>query len=172
MYHMSANDGATSLEHDVSGRNECTNLPDNFLGCDLHIFKSCRAAHSTRHAANSAAKRLGVNIYSILQTAGWSNASTFAKFYDRPLSRCYRIIFTKSRDLQFRHEELRLADLLQHLHQGHTRVPAQGRLGDAARLQEEDDDVLSGSHAAEAAAHLRGRLRRFQSLHAGHEMNR
>ncbi|CAB0029864.1 unnamed protein product [Trichogramma brassicae] len=43
------------------------------------------ATHSTRHAANSAAKRLGVNIDSILQTAGWSNASTFAKFYDRPV---------------------------------------------------------------------------------------
>ena len=45
-------------------------------------------------------------------------------------------------------------------------------LKDGLETQEEDDDVLSGSHAAEAAAHLRGRLRRFQSLHASHEMNR
>ncbi|XP_023314504.1 uncharacterized protein LOC106655370 [Trichogramma pretiosum] len=52
---------------------------------DCNVDTSTFSAHSTRHAANSAAKRLGVNIDSILQTAGWSNVATFAKFYDRPV---------------------------------------------------------------------------------------
>ncbi len=43
------------------------------------------SAHSARHASNSAAKRLGVNMEVILKTAHWSAESTFARFYDRPL---------------------------------------------------------------------------------------
>lgn len=50
-------------------------------GVDTRIF----TAHSTRHASNSAAKRLGLNVEVILKTANWSSESTFASFYDRPL---------------------------------------------------------------------------------------
>jgi len=42
-------------------------------------------AHSTRHAATSAAHRRGVDVSTILQTAGWSGTSTFAKHYLRPV---------------------------------------------------------------------------------------
>ena len=43
------------------------------------------SAHSTRYAATSKAARLGVNIETIKQTAGWSKKSeTFARFYNRP----------------------------------------------------------------------------------------
>lgn len=41
--------------------------------------------HSTRHASTSAALRQGVPIDIICKTAGWSQSSTFAKFYNRPL---------------------------------------------------------------------------------------
>ncbi|XP_041983252.1 uncharacterized protein LOC121736230 [Aricia agestis] len=51
-------------------------------GIDVSIFKS----HSTRHAATSMAKKMGINIDNIRQAAGWSgNSSTFARFYDRPI---------------------------------------------------------------------------------------
>ncbi|KAJ8921724.1 hypothetical protein NQ315_010634 [Exocentrus adspersus] len=51
-------------------------------GLDTTIFK----AHSTRHAATSAAARKGVNFDSIRLAAGWTqNSSTFANFYNRPL---------------------------------------------------------------------------------------
>lgn len=43
-------------------------------------------AHSTRHAATSAAARKGVSLDVIRSTAGWSDSSQmFAKFYNRPL---------------------------------------------------------------------------------------
>lgn len=49
-------------------------------GIDINVF----SAYSMRHAATSAAKRQGVNIDLIRQTAGWSKDSeTFARFYDR-----------------------------------------------------------------------------------------
>lgn len=52
-------------------------------GIDTSVF----TAHSTRHAATSAANRAGLNIDLIRKTAGWSNDSaTFARFYNRPLS--------------------------------------------------------------------------------------
>lgn len=50
-------------------------------GIDTSVFK----AHNAHHAANSAAKRLGVDMSVILKTAQWSSESTFARFYDRPL---------------------------------------------------------------------------------------
>ena len=43
-------------------------------------------AGSVRSAAASKAKAMAVPIASILATAGWSNESTFARFYDRPLT--------------------------------------------------------------------------------------
>lgn len=54
----------------------------NSSGIDTSIF----SAHSTRHAATSSAKRLGVNIDLIRKTAGWSvSSSVFAKHYNRPV---------------------------------------------------------------------------------------
>ena len=51
-------------------------------GVDVTVFKP----HSTRAAATSAASRKGVQISEILNVAGWSNATTFARFYNKPLS--------------------------------------------------------------------------------------
>lgn len=52
-------------------------------GIDISLFK----AHSTRHAATSAAARNGVSFDAIRLSAGWSEKSkTFANFYQRPLS--------------------------------------------------------------------------------------
>lgn len=54
----------------------------NKSGIDTTIF----SAHSTRHAATSAANRLGINIEMIRKTAGWSQSSSvFAKFYNKEL---------------------------------------------------------------------------------------
>ena len=50
-------------------------------GIDTSIYK----AHSTRAASTSAAFRSGMAIDTILSTAGWSSARTFAKFYQKPL---------------------------------------------------------------------------------------
>ena len=51
-------------------------------GLDLKIFTS----HSLRSAATSAASRAGVSIQTILQTAGWSNDSTFRKYYNKTVN--------------------------------------------------------------------------------------
>lgn len=54
----------------------------SLCGTDVSKFK----AHSTRHAAASAALRLGVNLQTIEGTAGWSGKSdTFFRFYNRPV---------------------------------------------------------------------------------------
>ncbi|XP_049871953.1 uncharacterized protein LOC126370882 [Pectinophora gossypiella] len=51
-------------------------------GVDVSTF----SAHSTRHAATSAANRSGVAIDVIKKTAGWTgNSICFAKFYNQPL---------------------------------------------------------------------------------------
>lgn len=51
-------------------------------GLDTNIY----TAHSTRHAAASAAKRIGISLDQIRKTAGWTeNSSVFAKFYNRPI---------------------------------------------------------------------------------------
>ena len=42
-------------------------------------------AHSTRAVSTSLAKMKGVSIDIIAKTAGWSNAKTFAKFYNKPV---------------------------------------------------------------------------------------
>lgn len=41
--------------------------------------------HSTRAASSSYAKAAGINLLQIMQSAGWSNTKTFAKFYDKPI---------------------------------------------------------------------------------------
>ncbi|XP_038062756.1 uncharacterized protein LOC119733242 [Patiria miniata] len=50
-------------------------------GIDTSVF----TAHSVRSASTSAAATAGVPIQLILQTAGWSGAQTFAKFYNKPI---------------------------------------------------------------------------------------
>lgn len=49
-------------------------------GVDISMFK----AHSTRAAATSAAKTM-IPVDQILKCVGWSSATTFGKFYDKPL---------------------------------------------------------------------------------------
>lgn len=51
-------------------------------GINTSVFKP----HSTRGAATSAAKAANVPIHEIMNTAGWRSDSTFAKFYDRPIT--------------------------------------------------------------------------------------
>jgi hypothetical protein len=51
-------------------------------GIDTHTFKT----HSTRAASTSKMKAVGVPIDDILKCGGWSNAKTFARFYDRPIT--------------------------------------------------------------------------------------
>lgn len=51
-------------------------------GVDTDVF----TAHSTRHAATSAASRRGVSLQLIRKTAGWTGSSrVFATFYNRPV---------------------------------------------------------------------------------------
>ena len=47
-------------------------------GVDIQKF----SGHSARSAS---AKTLNISVKTILDAAGWSNAETFAKFYDRPV---------------------------------------------------------------------------------------
>jgi hypothetical protein len=52
-------------------------------GVDVATF----SAHSTRHAATSAAHASGASLETIRKAAGWSSSSqTFAKFYHRPIN--------------------------------------------------------------------------------------
>ena len=50
-------------------------------GIDVSIYKP----HSTRSAAVSKASVKNLSIDFILSTAGWSNCSTFAKYYEKPI---------------------------------------------------------------------------------------
>ena len=50
-------------------------------GIDTNQF----GAHSTHSASTLAAKRSGLDMTTIMRAAGWSNASTFARFYDKPI---------------------------------------------------------------------------------------
>ena len=43
--------------------------------------------HTNRSAATSASRLKGVTLQTIVRTAGWSNAKTFAKFYNLLLHR-------------------------------------------------------------------------------------
>ena len=42
--------------------------------------------YSTRAASTSAANRTNIPITKILESAGWSNATTFNKFYNKPVN--------------------------------------------------------------------------------------
>ena len=50
-------------------------------GIDTNIFH----AHSTRAASTSAAKTAKLSVNTIMDAAGWTNALTFGKFYDKPV---------------------------------------------------------------------------------------
>jgi hypothetical protein len=50
-------------------------------GIDITKYSS----HSSRAAATSRCKAGGLNLTEIMKCAGWSSASTFAKYYDKPL---------------------------------------------------------------------------------------
>ena len=50
-------------------------------GIDTNQF----GAHSTRSASTSAAKTSGLDMTTIMKAAGWSNASTFALFDNKPI---------------------------------------------------------------------------------------
>ena len=50
-------------------------------GVDIQKF----SGHGARSASVSAAKTLNISVETILDAAGWSNAETFAKFYDGPV---------------------------------------------------------------------------------------
>ena len=52
-------------------------------GIDISIYK----AHSVRSATTSKAEAAGVPLEEILRTAGWSNAKTFAKYYNKPVAK-------------------------------------------------------------------------------------
>ena len=45
----------------------------------------CFTTHSTRAASTSMARLKGVPLQSIMKSAGWANAKTFARFYNKPL---------------------------------------------------------------------------------------
>lgn len=62
-------------------------------GIDVTMF----TAHSTRHAATSKARSLGVNLDLIRKTAGWSGSSlTFGKFYDKFIKNTDDVSFARS----------------------------------------------------------------------------
>ena len=50
-------------------------------GIDINVYKP----HRVRSAATSKAKAANASLVEIMQTAGWSSAATFAKFYDREI---------------------------------------------------------------------------------------
>jgi integrase len=50
-------------------------------GIDIKSFGS----HSTRSASTSSLASKGIPVDFIIKSVGWSNASTFAKFYNKPI---------------------------------------------------------------------------------------
>ena len=50
-------------------------------GIDTSIF----SAHSTRSASTSCAKAEQISLDTTMKSAGWSNESTFQKFYNVPI---------------------------------------------------------------------------------------
>ena len=52
-------------------------------GVDLTVF----TAHSTRSASSSKANNIGLSIKDIQKAAGWTNDSTFRRFYNLPIKR-------------------------------------------------------------------------------------
>ena len=61
----------------------------DYAGLDTNLFRP----HSVRSASVSAAKRGGAQVQDIMDKAGWSTSSTFAKFYDKTMSRPNQFAF-------------------------------------------------------------------------------
>lgn len=71
-------------------------------GIDTSIFKG----HSTRAASTSAADNSKVPMSTILDSAGWSNASTFGRYYKKPIvaaSPTYGQLFWRTLQLSLTH---------------------------------------------------------------------
>jgi len=52
-------------------------------GVNVNVYRP----HSLRAASTSKAFQAGTNIDDILHNAGWSNATTFARFYNKPIQK-------------------------------------------------------------------------------------
>lgn len=50
-------------------------------GIDITLY----GPHSVRAASSSAAKKGGASMQTVMDTAGWSKSSTFARYYDKPV---------------------------------------------------------------------------------------
>lgn len=50
-------------------------------GIDVKVFQT----HSTRGASTSKALAVGIPVHEIMSSANWSNAHTFARFYNKPI---------------------------------------------------------------------------------------
>ena len=61
-------------------------------GIDLTVF----TAHSTRSASTSKANNIGLSMKDIQKAAGWTNDSTFRRFYDLPLLKNFGTEILKS----------------------------------------------------------------------------
>ena len=59
----------------------------SLAGIDISQF----SAHSTRSASTSSAFKSGVPISDIMKVSDWTQASTFKKFYQKPIKDCYGI---------------------------------------------------------------------------------
>ena len=68
--------------HGPASRDSISRWMKNLLK-DAGILNFC--SHSFRGAASSAMMRSGVSLDEILRTAGWTKASTFQKFYNKPV---------------------------------------------------------------------------------------
>lgn len=55
--------------------------------CRAGVNTEVYGAHSVRSASTSKAKSMSVPITDIMKKAGWSNKSTFARFYDKDITR-------------------------------------------------------------------------------------
>ena len=51
------------------------------VGIDIKKYSAC----SSRAASTSSGKAKGLNLAEIMKSAGWSNSSTFTRFYDKPV---------------------------------------------------------------------------------------
>jgi hypothetical protein len=58
-------------------------------GIDINVY----SAHSVRSAASSKVRQRFVPIREIMEKAGWSNTSTFFKFYNKPIKEKRAITF-------------------------------------------------------------------------------
>ena len=50
-------------------------------GIDTNVFK----AHSTRGACTSKANKFGLSVDQIMKKASWKSATTFQRFYNKPI---------------------------------------------------------------------------------------